>query len=390
MTAPRTVVQVLDNDLQVVGVLTRFYPLNKDGMILRYSKELSDWGTCLFRVSTKDPFLTQFGDILVPHQYHIRIVRDETVVWSGSIIANTDRNKLYVEVKGAEYDFYLDKVLIHRDASVTSGDGKENYATFSSGTMAAAITTLLNNAITDFGATSPMKNLTLSTIDNPDYPEGFVNASGVALTGAWSFTDFVTLQFDYHSVYYVLKAFGVYVSCDFEIDEDMVFTWKKFIGNKNNNLVFTYGNQGNIVDYSNPRHGERMTNDLWGIAADNAGNVLHVEQSDSASRNTYGLLQTAQAFVDVKDKNFLKDRVNQTLKLVKDPDVSALSVILDEKGYPLGQYDIGDIVTIKIADHVIDFDQAMRIVGITVNLHETGRELTTLQTNLPDPLDIGA
>lgn len=389
MAIVKTVVQVLDNNLNVVGEILRFYPLNKQGMILRYSKELSDWGLCTFRVSTKDPFLTQYGDILIPHQYHIRIKRGTTIVWSGAIIDNTDRNNAYVEVKAAEYDFYLDKVLIHRDASVKTGDGKENYRTFSTGTMSTAVTNLVNDAVSDFGVGSVMSNLTLGTIENPNYPTGFVDATDHSITGAWNFTDFITLQFDYMSVYYVLKAFGIYASCDFEIDENMVFDFKEFIGNKNNNLVFVYGRQGNIVDYSSPRHGNNMVNDLWGIAADTNGNILHVEQSDSTSRGTYGLLQTAQAFTDVKDQNFLKTRVNETLNLIKNPDVSALNVVLNEKGYPLGQYDIGDIVTVKIKDHVIDFNQPMRIVGITVNLHGTGREMTTLQMNSPNPRDVG-
>lgn len=390
MAHARTTVQILDNTLAVVGELTRFYPLNQDGMIVRYSKELSDWGKCLFRISTKDPFLTQFGDILVPHQYHIRIKRGGTVVWSGGIVDNPDRNKLYVEVQGAEYDFYLDKVMIHRDTSVTAGDGKENYRTINSGTMASVVTGLINDAVADFNASSVMKHLTVGTVENPNYPDGFVDASGAALTGPWDFTDYVSLQFDYMSVYYVLKAFGVYASCDFIITPDLVFKFQNFIGNKQSNLVFTYGKQGNIFDYSLPRHGENMANDIWGIASDPNGVVLHVEQTDSESINKYGLLQTAQAYSDVKDQNFLKTRTNATLALTKNPDVSALSVILNENGYPLGQYDIGDIVTMRIKDHVIDFDQLMRIVGITVNLHQTGREMTTLQCNSPDPKDVGS
>lgn len=388
IASPKTVVQILDNSLAVVGEILQFYPLNKDGMVLRYSKELSDWGSCTFRVSTKDPILTQYGDILVPHQYHLRIKRGDSIVWAGAIIDNPDRNKTYVEVKAAEYEFYLDSILIHRDASVTAGDGKENYATFSSGTMSSAISTLITNAVADFGATSVMKNLTIGTVENPNYPAGFVDASGAALTGPWSFSSFVTLQFDYMSVYYVLKAFGLYTKSDFQVTSDLVFNFQKFIGSKTNNVTFHYGTQGNIVDYSNPRNGDKMVNDLWGIAADTSGNVLHVEQSDSVSRNTYGLLQKAQAFTDVKDQNFLKTRTNATLNLLKSPDVSAMSVILDEKGYPLGQYDIGDLVTVQITDHVINFNQVMRVVGLTVNLHQTGREMTTVQMNQPAPEDI--
>lgn len=388
MSTPRTVVQILNNSLIVVAELRNFYPLNEDGMIVRYSKELSDFGTCLFRVSTKDPILTQFGDILVPHQYHIRIVREGIIVWAGGIIDNPNRNSLYVEVKGAEYDFYLDKMLIRRDASVTPGDGKENYRTISSGSMSDLVTGLLNDAISDFGNNSPMQGFAVGVIENPDYPDGFQDANGNPLTGAWEFSSTITLQFDYMSVLYVLKALGIYSSCDFVINADLTFDFKNFVGNKETGLTFTYGRQGNIVDYSSPRLGQQMSNDIWGIAADTSGNVLHVEQSDSVSIQTYGLLQTAQAFTDVKDSNFLKSRVNSSLTLVKDPNISALSLILNEKGYPLGRYGIGDIVTAVIKDHVIDFNEPMRIVGITVNLQSTGREMTTIQLNRPDPTDL--
>lgn len=383
-----TTVEILNNSLDVVAVLKNLYPLNREGYILRYSKELSDYGFCTFRVATKDPFLTQFGDVLEPHRYHIRIRRAETVVWSGAIVDNPERNKNYIEVRAAEYDFYLDKVLVRRDAETVAGDGKNNYRTFNSGTMGTAVQTVVNNAITDFGSTHPIANLTINTITNPDYPAGFVNGSGVALTGGWTFTDFVTLQFDYHSALYVLKAFGVYANADFEINENLEFTFKPFIGNKTTNIVFEYGVRSNIVDYNSPRLGRRMMNDIWAIAADTDGKILHVNQRDNASVQTYGLLQGADAFADVKDQNFLKTRANETLRLVKSPDDSAVNIVLNEKAYPLGQYGLGDIVTVKIKDHIIDYNQPRRIVGITVNLHNTGREMVTVQTNTPNPRDM--
>lgn len=389
MAHPETVVHILNNDLETVAIVKNLYPINEQGTILRYSKELSDYGECLFRVSTKDPFLEQFGDVLEPHAYHVRIVRAETTVWSGAIIDNTERNKNYIEIRAAEYDYYLDKVLIRRDAESTPGDGKNNYRTFSSGTMASAVQTLITNALTDFGPAHPMAGLTIDTIDNPDYPQGFLDQNGIALTGGWNFSSYITLQFDYHSVYYVLKAFGVYASADFEINADLEFTFKPFIGNKETGITFEYGPQGNIVDYNTPRLGKRMVNDMWGIAAETNGKILHVNQRDELSVQTYGLLQGADAFADVKDMNFLKTRVNETLKFTKTPDDSPINILLNEKAYPLGQFNIGDIVTVKVKDHIINYEKPRRIVGITVNLHNTGREMIAVQTNAPNPRDIG-
>lgn len=373
----------------LVAVVKNPYPINRKGDILRYSKELSDYGECKFRVSTKDPLLA--SDILVPHQYHIRIKRGTSTVWAGAIVDNTERNKNYIEVVGVEYDYYLDKMLIRRDASVTAGDGKENYRTFNSGTMSAAVTSVVNSAKTDFGTSHVLSGMTVSSanIQNPNYPDGFKGSTGTPLTGAWSFSDFITLQFDYHSAFYVIKAFGLYANCDFEVDENLIFYFKKFIGNKNSGMTFQYGTRGNIVDYNTPRLGRRMVNNLWGIAADSSGKVLHVNQTDSASINQYGILQKADAFSDVKDSNFLKTRVNETLQFLKTPDDSPINIILDEKTYPQGQWGLGDIVTVKIKDNIIDYNKPRRIVGITVTLHNIGKETIVVQTNTPRAKDIG-
>lgn len=386
----KTYIEILNLSLEVVARVKNLYPIDNRGNVLRYSKELSDYGKCVFRVSTGDPLLEEVGDFLIPHQYHVRVMRDSVVAWAGVIVNNTSRNKSYIEVEAYEYEFYLDKVLIRRDAETTAGDGRNNYRVFNSGTMAAAISSILTSAVSDFGGGHPMASLTQGTIENPDYPSGFKDANGSPLTGAWTFTDFVSLQFDYHTVYYVLKAFGIYTSADFELDENLVFNFQKFLGNKNNRTVFSYGAQGNIVDYNAPRLGKRMINDLWGIAADTDGKVLHANQRDETSIQTYGLLQDSAAYSDVKDLNFLKSRMNEELGFLKTFNDSPINILLNEKAYPFSQYDIGDIVTVRIKDHVIDYTQPRRIVGITVTLHNTGRELITVQTNAPREKDMGA
>ena len=106
----KTEIYILNNSLQTVAVVKSLYPLNRKGMVLRYSRELSDYGECRFRISTKDPLLTE--DILVPHQYHIRLKRGGVTIWSGVIVDNTERNRLYIEVVGVEYDYYFDQMLL--------------------------------------------------------------------------------------------------------------------------------------------------------------------------------------------------------------------------------------------------------------------------------------
>lgn len=392
MANTRTVVEILNSSLEKIAEIKNLYPITQQGMLLRYSDELSDYGKCMFRVSTKDLLWTTYGDIFVPHQYHVRIKRGTATVWQGAIIDNKSRNKNYVEVNAAQYEFYFDKKRIKQNtAAPTSWDGGtdegwKNYRNFESGTMATAVTNVVTEAIAGWGGQHILGAMTLGTIENPDYPNNFVNTSTppIPLTGEWSFTSDIALQFDYHSVKYVLQAFGAYTSADFEITKDLVFNFKRFIGNNRQyELTFQYGTHGNIVDYDVPRLGGRMTNDLMGIAVDDNGNVLHLSERDSTSINTYGLMEDTKAFTDVKSDNIMRARLNEELKFIKTPDDSVVNIVLNENGYPLGQYGIGDIVTVKIKDHVIDFNQPRRIVGITVNLHSTGREMVTIQTNKP-------
>lgn len=390
----RTVIEILNRNLSKIGEIRSPYPLNKQGMVLRYSRELSDYGKCLFRVETKDTILTQYGDVLQPHAYHVRIKRGGVTVWQGAIVDNTERNKNYIEVRAIEYLYYFDKILIRRDQdNPATDDNESNFKVFSSGTMSSAVQTVFQNAITDFGAGHVLTTATVGTIENPDYPSNFVDSSTPPrqLTGAWNFTSDVTVQFDYHSALYVLKTFGIYSGADFELTTALVFNFKKLIGQRVSGITFQYGVIGsNIVDYNVPRLGQRMINSLIGIAADNDGNILHASKTDSTSINAYGLLQSVESYTDVKNQNLLDSRLNEKLRLVKDFTESPINIVLNEKAHPFGQFNLGDIVWVRIKDHIIDFQKERRVVGYTVNLHETGREMIVVQTNIPDPKLVGA
>lgn len=391
-----TFIELLDSDLNFVTRIISPVPLNKGGSILQYSKELSDFGQCKFRISNYDPAFTNFGDITKPHSYHVRIMRGGANVWQGAIIENSRRTKDFTEVVAAEYVWYLGKVLINRTSNnpaTNTADGI--YRIFNSGTMSTAVTTVINETIARFSGTNhALASLSLGTIENPDYPPNITDGSGNKLSGAWSFgngTSAPQLTFDFHSVLYVLKSFGSYSYADFNIDSSLKFNFKKFLGNDHHyNVNFVWGKHGNAVDFNITRLGQRQVNDLWGIAVDNTGLVLHQEQTDEASKKTNGLLEGVMAFADVKDKGTLDARVGAELPLVSTVDASADTFVLDEKAYPLGLYDIGDIISAKVNHTALTYNEIKRIVGISVDLNDTGRELTTVQLNTPLPWQYGA
>lgn len=387
----KTVIEILDKDLNKVAEVHNPYPLNANNDILQYSKELSDFGQCKFRVSAFDPLLTTFGDILQPHKYHVRIRRAGMVVWQGAIAENTKRNKSYIEVIAVQYIWYLGKKLIHRTS--TDANGTANiYRVFNSGTMATAVTALINETITDYQGEHVLAGMTIGTIENPNFPPNTTDGNGNVLAGSWIFSSNLSLQFDFHTVLYVLKSFGIYSYADFEIDNNLVFNFKRFIGNDHHyDINFAYGpHSRNVIDYNLPRFGQRMVNKLTGIATDENGVILHYDQTDEASVGNFGLIEGVAAFSDVKSQSILDARIQAELPLISTPDETNAIVVLNEKGYPLGQYDVGDIVNIQVENKGVDFNDVRRIVGITVVLNGTGREVTTVQSNRPLPWQYGS
>lgn len=398
-----TRVEILDASLNLITWVKSLYPINSGGSLLQYSKELSDFGQCKFRISSYDTLLQEFGDILQPHQNHIRINRGGVIVWQGAIVENTKRTKDFIEVIAAEYLWYLNRILVQRTSTdPATGTADNIYRIFNTvngaTTMAAAVTAIINETITTFKGESgvhPLANMTLGEIDNPNYPPNSTDGTTTDnLTGPWKFGDGITapaMTFDFQSILYVLKSFANVTYADFKIDGNLVFSFLSFLGKDNHyDVNFTWGEHGNAVDFNIPRLGQQMANDLIGIATDNNGNVLHAEQTDQTSITTSGLIQSVAAYADIKDQATLNARVQAEIPLISSPEDSPQTFQLDERAYPLGLYDVGDIITVNVDHDFLKYSAVKRIVGISTDLGDAGRELTTVQLNTPLPSQYGS
>lgn len=385
--APNYKIEILDRDRQKITQVKNFAPLDTANKWLEYSSKLSNWGICKFRVGTKDPMLAQHGDILQPFFNHVRVYRAGVLVWSGIIVRCPNRNKNYIEVEARSYLYMLTTVLIKHDNYVTAGDGKDNYRTFDSGTMATAVQNILTETKAFVDSGNVLKDLTIGTLENPDFPKGYVKSDDTPthpspLTGTWTFSSDMTIQFDYRDVLYCLQMLANYPACDFELTQDLVFNFKQFMGSKQPSMMFEYGNYGSIEDYNVILDGASMANDITGVAADYGNQILHASKSDDASIAKYGRIQGVAAYIDVKNKNALTSRLQEELRNTSTPD-GEVQVTLNERAYPLGQYGLGDTITLRIKDHIIELDSVRRIVGISVKVHTTGKESIRLVTNPP-------
>jgi hypothetical protein len=383
---PQYTVEILDSTLTPVARVEAFVPLGNGGNWLEYTSTLSDVGHCRFRVMTKDPLLARLGDILQPYQFNVRVTRGQFVVWQGVIVNNPHRTKKFIEIEAKTYLYLLNKILVPNDTNAAYQNDLHNFRHFTTGTMANNVQTVLTEAINNSSSNSAIKQLKIGTIENPLFPNYYKDSNNADLSNQpWNFgSPGQNIKFDFKSVLYVLKSFGIYSNSDFEITPGLQFNFRKLIGNVNNGIYFNYSSHGNIEDYDLHLNGERMANDLWGIAADSNFVILQDEVTQADSIAQYGRQAAVAGFSDIKNANLLRSRLNEQLRLISKPDTE-LAFTLNQRAYPLGQYGLGDAVRVRIVNNVINFDQQRRIVQIKVDVNGTGKETIVLTTNYPRP-----
>lgn len=371
-------VDILNASRSYLATLKNLAPLDQQGYFLRYTERLNDWGVARFRVGTEDPIFASEGYILEPFTNHVRILDDGVTVWQGVIVRCPSRNKRYVEVEARSYLYLLSRTLVNHDPA--DGAGAENYRTFRSGTMAANISTLVTEAKARMGA--PLTGLTTGTITNPSFPSDYKDTRGQTLTGDWTFSDYFQMKVDYRDLLYVLRQFGLYSNSDYEIDLDFALNFETHIGRRSTDIVFTYGEFGNIDDFNAPLDGDSMANFLQGIASDNQGLILHAELSDLASINANGRIEGVAPYADVKNNNLLLSRLRQELTQVKTSDPE-LNFFANEKTHLPGEYGVGDVVRVTIDKGAINSNSLRRIVGRDIDVHTSGTRRTRIITNKP-------
>ena len=376
---PTYIVEILDNTLQPITQLKSFVPLDTTGNYLNYSTALSDSGKAVFRVATLDPVLTKYGNILQPWTNHVRISRNGRRVWQGYIQDEPHRNQRFIEVNAYTYLNELKKLLVSHNTTLNG----ENMRLFNTGTMANAIIAVLNEAKAK-GIGRAIKNMTLGTITNPNFPAGFTDALKNNIGGLpWTFSPNFQLNFDFKDTLYVIGTFANYSYSDFELTSDLVFNFQSRIGTDRPELVFEFGQYGMIEDFEAPLDGKNEVNSLTGLAADlDANEIILPPVQDTVGLASSGLLEGVAAYSDVKNQSALTTRVKEDLRLNGSVDTE-LRVALNENAYPLGQYGLGDTVSIKINHGPINENSLRQIVGIKAVIHNTGREHIILTTNKP-------
>ncbi|MCK9463786.1 MAG: phage tail protein [Proteobacteria bacterium] len=286
-------------------------------------------------------------------------------MWAGVIVNNPHRNHEFIEVEAYTYEYLLSKIQVKHS---TAKDSR----IFDSGTMATAITTIINEgkAVTS----SPIASFTLGTITNPNYPW----VSGTA----WTFTSTYSMEFPYCNALQIISSFADITNADFTVSDSKVFTFKPTIGRDRTDISLRYGRGGNVSDYDAPLDGGNLSNDLIVFSLDKAGtNLISSSAMDTSTFGTYGRLWRSIPINDQLEQYQLNAKVGNLFKLDKSPDTQ-ISLVLNERAMPIGTYDLGDTISIAISDGPIAVNKTARVIGWRCFVTNTGVESVSILTNL--------
>jgi hypothetical protein len=332
------------------------------GKVLTFSDYLSSYGELRFRIQTKDPIAEK--NILNPYQNEIKLYRDNKEVWAGVIVNCPHRNSRFIEVEAYTYAWLFKKVQVEHSSATPY------YREFNSGTIASNITTIFNEGKNR--SSSPISDLTIGTIENPNYP--WENTS-------WTFTINIMVRYEWADMFQVINSLADMSNADWYVTKDKVFNFVVQAGRDRNDVSLRFGRGGNVEDYDSPLDGTNMVNDLYASSLDKDGsNIIHSNKSDTSTYSDYGRLFGSMIFSDHLSQEMLENRTKILLNLNKKPNTE-ISLQLNDKALPFGVYELGDLVNVEIKDGPINEFQKRRVIGWKVELLNNGVEQVSIITN---------
>jgi len=319
----------------------------------------NDVGKCRFSIPHNDNKIV--SAVFESGKTKIFIYRDNVLVWQG-LVASTQDNVQGTTVFGLDYKECLKWYRVGFNTTYTSKKiGTE------------IVSPIFTAADARTGA-APGDLFALGTIEDP-YTTSTTTAKTITRT---------TFDEDFFSLLQEM----VYVSrsnspastwvqntvFDITISETApTFTFLRNVGVDKPNVVFTLDSE--IIGFDQVHDFRFIRNDIKGYSIISGPSVINSSQADATSVSSHYLREFAPSYGGITTQGELDERAKDELKSDKDHK-RILSVSFASGLIPFDGYVMGDNVKVVINRGRVAINEYMRVVGMLVDIDDTGAELT--------------
>ncbi len=311
---------------------------------LSFSETLNAPGGMSFTVPVRHPKCTR--DNLNPGRDEIHIYRDDDMVWGGYLWTAEASDEKDVRFGGEGYWSRMRRRYVDVDKVYTDTDQFDIVRDLVDFTQGQTMGQLgwTHYSMTDSGI--------LRDAEYKGYERRYIGEIVEEMASWFQGFDFeVTVD----------KKLRLYYPSKGTIQPNVVFELGKNIGG----LSYSIDAQNVASEYS-------------ALGGGDGSSTCIATVFDATSRSTYGLLETAQSFSDIKFFADLQGEATQELNMVKDPRWQPqLSVhYTDDLVFP--DLSLGDTVRVRADWGYINLDDQFRVIAITQAINNQGREATTV------------
>ena len=173
----------------------------------------------------------------------------------------------------------------------------------------------------------------------------------------------------------VQDGFDFLITPSIKINTQGVFNVYSRRGSVLTNIKLEYGDKlkNNIQAWRRFRTLSDIANSIVAEGEGYGDTVLKATVSDTTQIQAVGLLEDRRQYKSVTVATTLTDNVTEDLR-VKKTEQFIYDLTLNNAYNDFGEYDIGDIVPVKIKSGYVDVNVNMRIYGIEVKVSDGGEE----------------
>lgn len=163
---------------------------------------------------------------------------------------------------------------------------------------------------------------------------------------------------------------------DFEITPEKQFI--AYYPMKGDDVDFPLELGKNVATIATQEDALDLANSVYAVGAGDGDATCIANAIDATSRTTYGLLEAVESFTEIKQFTTLQSRANSQLKVLKHPRITPNIYIVLGADQDYYDYVVGDRVHVKADYGYLQIDDDYRIITMTYQLTNDGREAVTL------------